>query len=95
MANHSVVIDKKGRFTPQQFNPNPGDTVAFTASEGEVILFVDPTNVFGLGRYSIPDGATLVLTVQSEAEHIGFDCFAHVVNLDAGDRGAGGGKTGP
>lgn len=65
MADHTITINFDGTCTPDVIsNPvNGGDTISFSANGLVAILCVDRVDVFGAGRFVIPNGATLVLPV--------------------------------
>ncbi len=97
MADITVHIDGDGGFSPVSINPNPGETVTFSA-EDDTVLCVEPASVFGGNRYEIAAGTSVSLAVQSDAGQVDFSFSAVIGSLDldcASSRGKdGGGRTG-
>ncbi len=94
-----VTIAADGSFSPDPISPDPGQVVSFHADGQDVVLCVEPADVFGGERFEIPNGSSADLRVQPGAVHVAFAYVAIMGDLAADCMGARGGEgsgtTGP
>ena len=90
MADHIVTISTDGTPTPDDIEINPGDRVTFQTAKADVVLCVDPTELFGAERFIIPAGDRLNVLVQDFAPPGEFAYLIITGNLDRPCKGRGG-----